>query len=358
MDQTAFTDRVNALAFLDLRPRETAFVATVALHGGYCLTRQYANYVGKGPNAYLSFFFQRLVDRKVARRIKYQSSRGWVYHISSRRVYQAIGQTAARYCGTYDVPARVARRIMLLDFVLAHRQMTWYASEADKTRLFTERFGVSETDLPHHRAYLCGSEICPDGPRYAGYHFHEKWPVYVNEEADPTRVYFVVLIGSDGRSFRAFLSQHTRLLARLPAWTVMAVTPPTQAGLAACQAVFQRMFPAGGSAVTPERASVGETLDPDVLAYFRIRHALESPDQASVSFEAFDQYRAARLRHLGPGIERAYARWCVHEATRSTPSGALEPGDDVTSARPFTGALDSYRLPFGYALFGDFTDGA
>lgn len=358
MDQPTFTDRVNALAFLGLRPRETAFVATVALHGGYCLTRQYANYLGKGPNAYLTFFFQRLVDRKVARRIKYQSSRGWVYHISARRIYEAIGQSVTRHCVGHDTPGRVARRIMLLDFVLAHQQMSWYVSEADKIRLFKDRFGVSEADLPHHRAYAGGPRICPDGPRYAAYHFHEKWPVYVNEEDQPTRVHFVVLIGTDGRSFRAFLTQHTRLLAQLPAWTIMAVTPQSQAGLPACRAVFHRVFRANGTSAAPEPDGppVNGLSDPEVSDYFRTRQALESGDVASVSAAAFDRYRDARLRYLGPDMEQAYAHWCVHQPADSRPRGSSTEADGLNGSQPCAGTLDSYRLPFSYALFGDFAD--
>ena len=39
-------DRVHALASLGLTPRQTRFVALVALHSGYCLRRQYLTFAG------------------------------------------------------------------------------------------------------------------------------------------------------------------------------------------------------------------------------------------------------------------------------------------------------------------------
>jgi len=142
-----FADRVEALGFLGLTPRQTRFVVTVALHGGYCLRRQYATFAGIGYGATVRDFLDRLVRRQVMTRIAYRRDRGFLYHLHAKRIYRAIAQDDNRNRRVVS-PALIARKLMLLDVVLAHPTVTWVATEADKVALFTERFGLSPADLP------------------------------------------------------------------------------------------------------------------------------------------------------------------------------------------------------------------
>lgn len=76
-----FEERVAALDFLGLTPRQTRFVATVALHSGYCLRRQYAAFAGLAYGKNTRDFLDALVTAGVAVRESYELNRGHVYHL-------------------------------------------------------------------------------------------------------------------------------------------------------------------------------------------------------------------------------------------------------------------------------------
>ena len=140
-------DRVDALASLGLTPRQTHFIALVALHSGYCLRRQYLRFAGLRYGKNVREFLDGLVERGLATRFAYRGDRGHLYHLSARSIYRAIGQEDNRN-RRHTSPALVARKLMVLDHVLGHHERDWYATEQEKVALLTERFGVPVGDLP------------------------------------------------------------------------------------------------------------------------------------------------------------------------------------------------------------------
>ena len=54
----------------------------------------------------------------------------------------------------------IARKLMLLDLVIATPEVEWFASEGDKVALFTNRFGVPRSELPL-RTYEAGQPETP-----------------------------------------------------------------------------------------------------------------------------------------------------------------------------------------------------
>jgi hypothetical protein len=356
-------DRVTALAFLGLTPRQTRFVATVALHGGYFLRRQYASFVGLvSRGRAVADFLNPLVHSRVMTRVAYRRGRGFVYHLRAKRIYQAIEQDDNR--NRHVSPALIARKVMLLDVVLAHPDLTWLATEQDKVALFTDRFHVPVADLPQRNFVVTsrarsvsGSPADPFTTRY----FVNKWPIFLRGEGDTARVNFVALIvESTGQAFQHFLQNHIPLLRHLPAWTVLAACPAGLAGLAPCRVVFDRAF----SSHPISRGEGAHALAPDLARYFQTRRALETGAVASVSIADLDHYREARTRLLGPAVEHAYARWRIQP--RAWPEAAADvPADSTVRPSPSTspahgrdtaggGELQLYPLPFTYRQFGDF----
>lgn len=349
-----FDERVDALSFLGLTIRQSQFVVLVALHGGYCLSRQYSTFAGVTQGGTVKRFLDDLVGRKLMTRLEYRRDRGFIYHLRSRRIFEAIGQ---EYRGRPVSPALMARRLMLLDVVLLHPAAMWLATESDKVAFFTERFKVPPADLPQ---CTHGSEIPPSGSRSSRppttCFFTDKWPIGLdvgaaNETRMPPRVTFVALIlDSSGRTLTHFLNVHARLLAYLPAWTIMAVCPAGHGGLRACQAVYDRIT---GRRLAPE---VPET---ELLHYFKVRLAFDTGEGASVSEADWSFYREARLHLLGPAIDAQYAAYRVQARARlwsdraSLPRRvqALAAVDERCLAN---GALELYRLPYAYQQFGDF----
>ena len=92
------------------------------------------------------------MSRRLAGRFDFRRDRGHVYHLCNSSIYDAIGQNDNRNRRRTSA-ALIARKLMLLDYVLAHRDVDWYATEADKVALFTGPFAVPALDLPQ-RIYV------------------------------------------------------------------------------------------------------------------------------------------------------------------------------------------------------------
>ena len=326
-------DRVAALAFLGLTPRQTRFLALVALHSGYCLRRQYLTFAGLRYGKNVRAFLDGLVDRGLATRFAYRGDRGHLYHLCARSIYRAIDQEDNRN-RRHTSPALIARKLMVLDHVLAHPERDWYATEQDKVALFTERFGVPVSDLPH-RMYTATDGLAGPTIRY----FVHKQPVYL--EGAPPVVHLVYLVtDGTGCGFEQFLSDHAPLLARLPAWAVDAVGAGAVHGLPACQQVFEAFVL---RAVPSTRTQFA-----DLPWYFATRRLVDAGQFGSLSVAEINRFRDARAQFRAPAIASLYARWLLHgDAVFAQEAAPSSPG-----ATTHVGHLVTEQLPGQYTQFG------
>ena len=159
-----FDERVRALEPFRFTPRQAHFLVTVALHGGYCLRRQYTAFAGVRYGQVVRAFLDGLVDRGLAPRESCRGDRGYVYHLYARSIYRALQQEDNRNRRQTSLAA-IGRKLMLLDFVIAQPGVDWFATEVDKVALFTQRFGVPEADLPQ-RSYAAYGERQAATTRY------------------------------------------------------------------------------------------------------------------------------------------------------------------------------------------------
>jgi hypothetical protein len=327
-----FDERVRALRPFGLSPRQAAFIVTVALHGGYCVRRQYDAFVGRAHGQIVCDFFDAMVARGAMRRIVYQPNRGHVYHLQSKPIYAALDQRDNRNRREAS-PAKVARKLMVLDYVLTMPAVEWVATEQDKVVLFTSRFGVAPVDLPQRR-YEASDRSQRGTTRY----FIHKLPICLT--ADQT-VHFVFLVQDEsGAGLEQFLRDHLRLLSRLPAWVVVAVCPRHLDGLPASRGVFAKTFE------TPGRLLVEPNGD-DLRWFFGARQAVEADDLRDLSIKDLDRFRELRHRLTGAAVERLYAAW-----QRDGDAGLRN--FDAQACRP-TEALErfiAYELPNRYTQFG------
>lgn len=327
-----FDERAQALQPLGFTPRQARFLATVALHSGYCLRRQYAAFAGVGYGKNVRDFLDSLVDRRLAERFSVRADRGHVYHLSSRTIYRAIGHTDSR--NRRDASAALmARRVMLLDFVLAHGDVDWLATEADKLDVFADLFGVPRKDLPQ-RVYASARPDVEPTTRF----FPHKLPIAV--VGDPPVAQFVYLAAEHvGGGFDAFLQDHAGLFGRLAAWTVVVIGPPGLAALTSCESVFERFL---------ARPTVGLVLRSDDLRwYLATRKAVKAGDLARLSVTDIDRFRSLRERFRGAAFDGVYADWLRRG------DAALEDQHGVVPApRRSVGRLVIERLPFDYTQFG------
>ncbi len=326
-------DRVDALASLGLTPRQAHFIALVALHSGYCLRRQYLRFAGLRYGKNVREFLDGLVDRGLATRFEYRRDRGHLYHLCARSLYRAIDQEENRN-RRHTSPALIARKLMVLDHVLGHHERDWYATEQDKVELLTERFGVPVGDLPQ-RVYTATDGVAEPTIRY----FVHKLPLYL--EGAPPVVHLTYLVTDDtGRGFEQFLCDHARLLARLPAWAVDAVSAGAVHGLPACQQVFKAFVAAAPPSTATQRA--------DLQWLFETRRFVDAGQLGSLSVANINRFRDARATFGAPAIASLYARWLLDGDAVFTRAPA---GSSRNPVRP--GQLVTEQLPGQYAQFGE-----
>ena len=258
--------------------------------------------------------------------------RGLIYHL---RRAPSIAPSGRTRIGTAErrSAALIARKIMVLDYVLSHGDLDWLSTERGKVDLFAARYGVPTSDLPQ-RVFAAVSSTASSTTRY----FLHKLPVAVM--GDPRVAYFLCLVtDTTGRGLEQFLKDHGRLFAWLPAWTVVAIGPsPT--GLLACESAFQRYVRQTTSTVPASRD--------DLTWFFNTRHAVDRGDLAGLAVAALDRFRTLREAFRRPVFEWLYLEWLRH--------GDVALSNDAASTRPpsvrSVGTLVTELLPFDYSQFG------
>jgi hypothetical protein len=313
-----FDERVKELAGLGFTPRQTRFLVTVALHGGYCLRRHYLTFAGIQYGKNVRDFLDNLVEQNLAERVAFRGGRGFIYHVRGKSLYRRIGQgeNRNRRCAS---PTLMARKLMVLDFVLSRPEAEWFATEQDKVSLLTDRFGIAVADLPAH-VFKPRAWESPTTTRY----FMDKLPIFI--ATDSPCVQFVYLaLDRTGCGLETFLSDHVRLLSRLPEWTVVAIGPPSL-DVAVQRAAFDRFVQNTWRPVS--RVSVE-----DVRFLFAGLQAMEARDLRQYSVADLDRLRELRKAY-STRYRALYSAWCARgdgaladavseEATRLTPAGRL-----------------------------------
>lgn len=329
-----FDERVQALAPLGFTPRQTRFLATVALHGGFCLRRQYATFAGIKYGEHVREFLDALVKRELARRVSYKRNRGFVYHVHAKSLYRAIAQEDNRNRRVAS-PALIARKLMLLDLVIATPHVEWLAAEEDKVAFFTTRLAVPMTELPQ-RTY----EAATSGASPTVRAFVHKLPIYLTgEPLTPHFVCFADGVGEGG--CETFLRDHSRLLHALGTWTLVAIGPAGASDFRSSERAFKQVV---GEAGSPLR--MFDT--PDLRWYCETRRTVEAKQFDRLTVAAIDRFRDLRRRLEGPLADRLYQEWLT------SGDSAFDLHRPGIRPRQFHGARFEARvLPHRYTQFGD-----
>ena len=330
----AFDDRVRALEPLRLARRQTEFVVTVALHGGYCLQRQYDAFVSRPHGQVACNFFDRLMEERLATRIQMARHRGYIYHLHAKGLYRALGQEDNRNRRSASA-AQIARKLMVLDYVLATDSREWLATEQDKVAALTNRLKVPAVDLPQrHFRSRNGSRTPTD--RY----FLNKLPIRVCD--GDSRVEFAYLVlDKSGAGFETFLKDHARLFRGLRSSTIICICPRDFDGLPACR----RVFP--GAVETMITSGHGEFDRDDLQWFFRKRPDVDRNDLRAFSIADLDRYRELRNQFATEEFEQLFRSW------QALGDVALIDDERRRDSSPVPQVnMVEYTLPFAYEQFG------
>lgn len=327
-----FEDRVEAVEALGFTTRQARFLVLVALHSGYCLRRQYAAFAGVSYGKNVRDFLDSLVGKQLAERFSIRADRGHLYHLHARTLYRVLRQEDNRNRRAGSA-ALIARKLMVLDYVLSHSDVEWIATEDDKVELFAERLNVPRADLPQ-RVFVAADDGGLPTTRY----FPHKLPLAI--VGDSPVVHFVSLVtDTTGRGLEQFLQDHAALLRRLSAWSIIAVGPDAPLRLANCEGAFARFL---GSPIVMLSRHVD-----DLRWYFTSRRAVDGGELSRLSMGDIDRFRRLRGVFSGAAFDALYRAWAAH-------------GDQVLVAHAAAqargaagvGRLITEALPFDYSQFG------
>ena len=299
-------DRTQAVAAFGFTERQARFLATVMLHSGVFVERQYCAFAGIVHGQKSHDFLERLSTRGMAKAIAVGPlHRGRLFHVYHKPLYAAIGETDNRHRKPMST-GRMIERLMVLDAVLDDSTFTWLATEFDKRSHFIRQLG---NDLP-----------LKEYPRLTFGHgtaqtvrlFPDKMPIGIQRDRWDHRFLYLVT-RPEPMDFRMFLLRHAELLRSLHQWTIRVLVPQP----------FARGIPRFGHAARDTIATpINSEASPEILWYFRERRAgprERSPAEAQRFQTAAMCYRAPRFRAL-------YRAW-LHQGDGviwATPSAVLQ----------------------------------
>jgi hypothetical protein len=323
-----------ALQDLGYTDREAQFIELAALHSGYFVRRQFNAFLGQPRGRAAADFVEKLFRRDHATCDVFWRH-AHVYHLSAKPLYTLLGQRDNRH-RRHRSPFGIKAKLMALDYVLAHREDRFLATEDARVQHFTEH-GVERTRLPQlvYRA-RCGGQTTA---RY----FVEKFPLVVYSDGAVGLTYIDAgEYAVDG--FDTFLKRYTALIVSVSnvRLTYVADTDRNFAQATRCFEAWRKTVD----------DMLGIPRDPDLIArmlrHFADLQLIETNQLAKFPAERFPEFRRDRARFQNRECMALYRVW-------------VEGGDDAVRTQimdtTYTSALRrvdfaTYRLPHDYSALG------
>ncbi len=308
-----FEDAVENLSRIGYTHDEAAFLCLAATHSGYFVRRQFNDFLRQPRGGAAARFIEKLLAQGHAQEVHFRLNR-LIYHIRTLKVYARLDQADNRN-RREKAPLTIKRKLMCLDFVLAHREQRFLGSEAEKVAYFAESRGIPIEHLPVRRYEPRGF-----GEATLRY-FVDKLPIYISgSDASPVVHFAYVDEGAESLDgFGTFLSQYRALFAALEVFEVIYVANDSLWAQKA-QRVFDRHY---DCAVDDAQARM--------FQFFEMRRKWEARDFSGFTTEKVIQYREEKQVFFGPQFEELYRRWLAE--------------DRMTAFRAFV-------LRYDYDLFG------
>ncbi|MGA2877628.1 MAG: hypothetical protein ABSG13_01625 [Bryobacteraceae bacterium] len=295
---------------------EAGFLALAAIHSGYFVRRQFAEFLGQERGGNAQRFIEKLLQKRHATFTRYHLNK-FVYHIRAKKIYNRLGQTDNRNRRD-KAPLTLKRKLMCLDFVLAHRGKRFLETESEKVAYFASDREIPVSALPVRRYVSHNSSRVTD--RY----FVDKLPIFV--DGDPTSpgappvVHFAYVDeGAETlQGFGTFLKQYGSLFSALKTFEVVYVGA-TGIWFGKAALMFAQIA----------RDSIQIPFTPEELElrdYFEIRRKFEAKDFAGLDTDRIVRYRDEKRQYAEAAYEELFRRWLVEGDSalnrRKPPSGA------------------------------------
>jgi hypothetical protein len=319
--------------------REASFLCVAALHGGYFLRRQYAQFLGKALGGTAAALIEKVLAKGHGKGTTYATNTH-IYHLCARPFYAALGQEDNRNRRLRQ-PISIRTKLMGLDFVLAHRDVDYLATEQEKIDYFTGTLQLDRLLLPRTRYGNQGQTT----ERY----FVEKFPIFVSQSSQdampPAASFCYVDEGSVGLfGFETFLQKYGPLLASLREFHLIYVAA-RDTHLEGAQRVFARRF---DHDLTWQQSLFGDAPIGRLVEHFEVRRLFEAQQWAAFDRAKLVRFRDERQEFSGPKFDALYEHWKAGGEQRL--KVVLNP--KMASGTPGRGTFSTYKLEHNYDLFG------
>ena len=139
----AYVERIQRLGYTE---SEARFLYIVALFSGYFTMAQFRAFTGSRCGKRPTCFAQKLVGQGHAR-VCAQARTAALFHLFSRKVYGQMDNDNLRNRKRHSFEF-MRTPLILLDFILANQEFTYFETERDKVNLFCNELGISKDYLP------------------------------------------------------------------------------------------------------------------------------------------------------------------------------------------------------------------
>jgi hypothetical protein len=273
---------------------EAQYLYVVATHSGYFTLRQFLNFTGAHRGKRSTQFARKALENGHAAVRDYMGY-GSIYHLFSRTLYGPIEKDNLRNRRKHSFEF-IRTRLVLLDFILANRDIDYFETEQDKVAFFCEQLGVGKDFLPA-RIYEGGPESRPT-IRY----FVDKFPLFLappSPDSPPVVTFSYVDSGAATlSSFVTHLAAYESLFRQLASFRFLYIAP-TDARFPKARERFDALV----------KRPLESDMSTEVLRYFAVRQRFEKREYLVPVTEDFEFLNDAKSRFHGDRFERLYRAW-------------------------------------------------
>ena len=281
---------------------EAQFLYVVATHSGYFTLRQFLTFTGAHRGKRSTQFARKVLTNGHAS-VRDYLGYGSIYHLFSRTLYGQIEKDNLRNRRKHSFEF-IRTRLVLLDFVLANRNIDYFETEQDKLSYFCETLGVAKDSLPA-RIYEGGP-----GSRPTIRYFVDKFPLFLGSPSPSlppvvTLSYVDSGVGSIS-SFLTHLSAYLPLLRQLSVFRFLYISPR--------ETSFSKAGERFAAMVT---RPLQNDVSSEVLRYFLVRRRFEKRQYVVPVTDDFEFLNEAKSRFHGERFERLYRSWVQGRLTEN-----------------------------------------
>ncbi|MHB8390210.1 MAG: hypothetical protein ACYDBH_11600 [Acidobacteriaceae bacterium] len=319
-------DPISILENVGYTEREAAFIYLVARHSGYFLRRQYCRFIERERGGLATKFLRKAEYAGHIKAIECGQARR-IYHLTSRPVYEVLGLEDSQL-RRLKGDAQIQCRLMVLDFVLDHRQENLLDAEETKRAFFTEMLRIEVARLTQSHS---GS----------GQFFPDSFPILIAQEQS-SAPYPQFTFFDEGelttKSFERYLRQYAPLFLALERFELLLLATSDRNFQRATR-IFAKKFPQRMVLGMTEQTPLG------VDHFLEFLHARELHENKSRTFSARDLEVLREGEHIYGSLEHQalYAAWKIRSTNEERIRHRFQQRGPKTSVR-------TVILPYRYPL--------